>query len=341
MFEQIRSSVERGRLAHAYIFSGPRGIGKRRFAWGIAQCLLCDARPANDLAACGKCAGCKQVLSRMHPDLLSVGRPEGKQDVPTALLIGEGGEKRGKEGLLHDLSLRPMAGGMRIAIIDDAEHINDTGANAILKTLEEPPPSSLLILLAPSADALLPTIRSRCQVLRFSPLADRDVAELLVEQGLTEDAREAAEVAAIAQGSLETATQLLDPKLREDRKSLYDALAAKPFRAAQISARLNSAIDQLGSERPPKLRHARWLVQFCVEFFRQTLRELAAPQGSLELIPQAAALVSRLHPATEETLDALGEALDRCVTAQLQLEGNVTIPLCLENLFEDLGKSLR
>jgi DNA polymerase-3 subunit delta' len=276
----------------------------------------------------------------MHPDLLSVRKPDEKSEIPVALLIGPK-ENRGKEGLLHDISLRPMAGGMRIALVDDAEYLNEEGANAILKTLEEPPPKSLLILLAPSADALLPTIRSRCQVLRFAPLAESDVAELLLEHGLTEDAKEAAEVSAIAQGSVETATELLDPKLRADRKSLYDGLAAKPFRAAQLAARLNSSIDDIGSERPPKLRHARWLVHFCVEFFRQALRELSAPQNSAGVVPQVAALVSRLQPATEETLDQLADAVDRCVTAQLQLGGNITIPLCLENLFDDLGKGLR
>jgi DNA polymerase-3 subunit delta' len=136
------------------VFVGPDGVGKRLVAKGIAQCLFCQRVSDEQLDACGACAACRQVLADTHPDLLTVGCPEGKRELPIALIAGEG-ERRGREGLLHDLSLRPMSATRRIAIIDDADTMNEESANALLKTLEEPPPGSLLFLISPSLDALL------------------------------------------------------------------------------------------------------------------------------------------------------------------------------------------
>lgn len=344
-FELLRGTVARGRLAHAYLFVGPPGIGKKRFAFAIAQCLLCDARSENELQACGQCAGCKQVQARSHPDLLYVECPKGKSELPVELLLGSR-ENRGKEGLLHDLSLRPMAGGLRIAIVDNANLLNDAGANALLKTLEEPPPQSLLILVVPSTDSQLSTIRSRCQVLRFFPLTQADVATLLLEQGLTESPDEAVEVAALSQGSLETAAQLLDTGLREHRQQLYDGLAAQPFHAPRLASRVNEIVEAAGSERSQKVRVASWLMQFCVEFYRQALLHLSGGTASSDGhqpaatsgIPQVQKFAARFPEPRPEVLEMTADLLERCYLAESQLESNVAIPLCLENLFEDLGR---
>jgi DNA polymerase-3 subunit delta' len=166
--ERLRQSAKGGRLAHAYAFVGPSGIGKRRFAFELARCLLCEKRSDADFEACGECASCQQVAAGTHPDLLTVGLIDGKRELVIRQFIGEK-ETRGKEGLCYDVSLKPMSGRRRVAIIDDAEALNDESANALLKTLEEPPPDSVLILVATSGDLLLPTIRSRCQVIAFQP----------------------------------------------------------------------------------------------------------------------------------------------------------------------------
>lgn len=340
-WSQLRGTVAAGRLPHAYLFAGPHGVGKRRTAIALAQCLLCEVRPENELWACGSCPGCRQVLARTHPDLLTIGKPTGKASLPIKLLIGEN-ESRGKEGLCHDLSLRPMAGGRRMAVIDDAETMDAPAANALLKTLEEPPPHSVLILLAPSADSLLPTIRSRCQIVRFKPLEDEIVAQLLLEQGLTEDAGEAAEVAALSHGSLDLATQLLEPTIREHRQVLFDGLSSHPFAAPQLAKQLNTVIEAAGTERSAKLQHALKLIQFGVEFFRQSLLQLS--RGSISgqaVIPQVARFTGKFRNATDEQIDMLGELLERCMTAEWQLEGNTSIPLCIESLLNDLARIQR
>ena len=93
-----------------------------------------------------------------------------------------------REGLCYDIALKPYSGRRKVAIIDDADYLNKEGANCLLKTLEEPPPKSLLILIGTSEQRQLPTIRSRCQIVRFQPLPEQDVAELLLATGACEDA---------------------------------------------------------------------------------------------------------------------------------------------------------
>ncbi|MCA9081573.1 MAG: hypothetical protein KDA58_13500, partial [Planctomycetaceae bacterium] len=158
--EMFRRAIDRQRLAHAYLLVGSHGIGKRLFVHLLAQCLFCDQHAEEELLACGRCSGCKQVLAGTHPDLLEVGCPKGKKELPIELLVGPP-ERRGREGLCHDLALRPMSASRRIALINDAELMNEASANALLKTLEEPPRDSLIFLTTPDTEPILPTIRSR------------------------------------------------------------------------------------------------------------------------------------------------------------------------------------
>src|SRR5579871_690442 len=211
LVDNLRHSAAGNRLAHTYAFVGPAGIGKKRFAVEVAKCLLCETHRDADLESCGFCASCLQVAAGTHPDLFIVGLLEGKRELVLKQFIGDR-EVRGSEGLCHDLSLKPMSGRRRVAIIDNAEALNLDSANALLKTLEEPPPHSVLILVATSADRLLATIRSRSQVVAFQPLSAPDVRRLLLREGLAEDEREAAQAAELCEGSLEAARQLLDPE---------------------------------------------------------------------------------------------------------------------------------
>ncbi|MFG0336269.1 MAG: DNA polymerase III subunit delta', partial [Maioricimonas sp. JB049] len=266
----FRRALERGRTAHAYLLIGPDGIGKRQFAWVVAQCLFCRETDDAQLSACGECPACKQVAAGSHPDLLTVGCPEGKKELPIELMVGSR-ERRGREGLCHDLSLRPMSASRRIAIIDDADRMNEASANALLKTLEEPPEGSILFLLTPSRDAILATIQSRCQPIPFSPLTPDQVATLLVEQELETDQAAALEVATLSEGSLTTARQLLEPGLRKLRESLYAGLAVKDFNSLRTMKSVSEALDELGGDAAAQRQHARWLVKFAVEFYRGVL----------------------------------------------------------------------
>ena len=155
--EQFRRALARGRLASSFLFVGPSGIGKRTFALKLAQALLCSRRPEAELAPCGECSSCIQLLAGTHPDLLQVARPKDKSFLPLELLIGDK-EHRMRQGLCHDIALKPFMGGRRVAILNDADYLNAEGANSLLKTLEEPPPRSVLILIA-----LAPARPSSCR----------------------------------------------------------------------------------------------------------------------------------------------------------------------------------
>lgn len=340
--EKLRSGCAGGRLAHAYAFVGPSGIGKQLFAREFAACLLCERHVDADLESCGKCSSCQQVKAGTHPDLLTVALPEGKREIPLKSFIGED-QTRGKEGLCYDISRKPMSARRRVAIINDGEAMNDEGANSLLKTLEEPPPNSVLILIASSADLLLPTIRSRCQVVTFQPLAADDVRHLLLREGLTTDEREAAQVASLCDGSLDAARQLLDPQLRALRDELYGLLATEPFRSVQTASRMIECLEPgAGSEKSSQREYAGWIVRFCVEFYRRALLAVAgAPGNAMAEVPQVRTFVQRLGEPAYETLDRLADLVERSLTAEGQLAANAAIPLCLETFFDDVGKTLR
>ncbi|HEX3870318.1 MAG TPA: AAA family ATPase, partial [Pirellulales bacterium] len=130
--EQFRRAIARGRLASTYLFVGPAGIGKRTFALKLAQTLLCRANSADDMSPCGRCEACVQVAAGTYPDVLTVGKPEDRNEIPIEAMVGRR-ERRMQEGLCHDLWQKPLPGSRRIAIIDDADALNEESANSLLK----------------------------------------------------------------------------------------------------------------------------------------------------------------------------------------------------------------
>ena len=233
---QFRRALEENRLASTFLFVGPEGIGKRAFAVRLAQSLLCEKRDEKLLDPCGQCPACAQVLAGTHPDLIQISRPEGKSDIPVGILKGDDKkpEYPVEQSLLFNLALRPFYGGRKVAIVDDADDLNPEGANCLLKTLEEPPPRSMLILISTSVDRQLPTIRSRAQIVRFKPLEPAIVARLLIEQGTVTDPEDARRLAAQSGGSVSRAAEMADPQLWQFRRELLNQLSH--FAAAEHRA---------------------------------------------------------------------------------------------------------
>ena len=337
--EWFRRTLRRGRLSHAYVFAGPDGIGKRLFARTLAQCLFCQRHSNEELLACGECSACKQVLAKSHPDLHEVGSKSGKSSQLTiGQFIGED-DTRGKEGLCFDLSRLPMVADRKIAIIDHATDMNDATSNAFLKNLEEPQPKALIVLIADNLVALLPTIRSRCQTVRFDPLSSRDIAELLVQQEMMVDPIEAAALAELSGGSLGVAAQLLDPALRELRDVLYQQLASSEFQSFVLAEQLTSGIEAIGGDAGTQRRNAMWLVRFGLEFFRAATLHLSdQPQGAI--IPAAVSFARRFEARTPEDFEFVMSLFERVAETEQHIESNVAVPRCLEILCEDLGRKL-
>jgi len=314
----LRRAATRGRLAHGYLFLGPAGVGKRIVARGLAQALFCRETNEQELQPCGHCPACKQVAALTHPDLLEIGCPEGKRELSIDLIAGAK-DRRGREGLCHDLSLRPMSANRRVAIIDDAERMNDESANALLKTLEEPAPGSILILIAADLEPILPTIRSRCQPLWFGALSNEDVSALLKDGGMAE--AEARKAAAESNGSVETAQKLMEPGLVELRTVICSGLGNARFSSLSLATQVSEAIESASSNTAEQRENATWAIRFAIDHFRSVVRN--SDEANIEKQDRAAA------------------CLERCYDAVRHLEQSMPVPLCISGLMDDLSKITR
>ena len=315
--EQFRRSLSRGRLASSFLFVGPAGIGKRTFALKLTQALLCERSAEADLDPCGKCPSCLQVVSGNHPDVDVVSKPPDRTFLPIELFIGAK-ERRMREGLCHNLGLKPSQGSRRIAIIDDADWFNVEGANCLLKTLEEPPRRSLLILIGTSVEKQLPTIRSRCQLVRFSPLSPEVTARLLLERQLVADAESAARLASLAGGSLAQAEELADPAIMAFRDDLLTQLAKVRWDSVALAREVNQFVEQAGKEAPPRRARVRLTMEFAGEFYRAVARSLSGMQATGDpTLTVAANRAAQQWPGTPESAAA---CFDRCQEARREID---------------------
>jgi DNA polymerase-3 subunit delta' len=334
--DQLRRRFESGKIYGTFLFVGPAGVGKRTTALLLAKTLLCQAGRHADFEPCGQCEDCRLCEAGTHPDLLVVEKPEGKQDIPLALLIGED-ERRNREGLCHDIGLKPFRGGRRIAIVDDADDLNDEGANCLLKTLEEPPPKSVMILIGTGADRQLPTIRSRSQIIRFQPLPTDVAARLVQSLGLAEDPEDAARLAAMSGGSLRKSQRLAEPAYREFRKQLY-AQVEKGWDGAAIARLFQAFVDDAGKEAPLRRERLRWACGFAADLYRQTLHVLVGGAASDDAELQQSA--ERLVGAVPKDAELLAEVIERLLEAINQVDRNAHANMLIDAVCDDVDRLL-
>ncbi|HHU48100.1 MAG: DNA polymerase III subunit delta' [Caldicoprobacterales bacterium] len=210
------ASMERilasGRIVHAYLFTGPAGAGKKTMSSLFAQALLCtniEDKP------CYTCRTCRQFASGNHPDVFWVRRQEDK----TAIVVDQ------IRDLQAAIKVKTYQAGKRICFIENAHLLTQQAQNALLKTLEEPPPDTLFLLLAENTSALLPTILSRCQVFRIGSLSGEDIIEILSSR-LSVKKEDAAVIAALSQGNPGKALALAeDETFQSCRKILIEGLS--------------------------------------------------------------------------------------------------------------------
>lgn len=282
---RLRTMLTENRLPHGLLFHGQPGIGKAAIATGLAQTLFCS-QPARDDGGprgCGLCAQCRKVLGNNHPDLLRVEMGLEK----TRILVDQ------IRDLNRFFALSPLEGNWKISILDDAGQMNANAANALLKTLEEPPDKSLLILITCRADSLLPTLRSRCQTLRFAPLSQKILTTLAMARGL--EPTGARELAAMAEGSASRLLQLCDGDFPALRQKLYQTLAALPgMDLAQVVA---CAAEWSNKERyPVTVPLLRGWFQLAIHGKLPPIAgETPTPQQILETATRVNALFNRAH----------------------------------------------
>ena len=268
-YRRAESALQGGRLAHALLLVGAAGLGKRAVAGALAARLLCQA-PVDD-HACGRCRGCTLRIAGTHPDLRRIGlelRDDGKPR--TEIVIDQ------IRALAEALSMTPQFGGASVVLLDPADAMNTSAANALLKTLEEPQPGRYLLLVSDRPAQLPATIRSRCQRLEFAAPPREEALAAMVAAGAERAA--AADALAMADGNPGLATELLAedaPALRTSveadlrdiasgreapfevaRRWLQDAPDRRLFLALEAVRRTGWRAGGAAGDRPPGLTAA-------------------------------------------------------------------------------------
>ncbi len=167
----MRAAIKADKPGHSHLFYGPKGVGKATFAWAFAQILLCKDNSDNKIKSCGVCSSCQNLVAKQHPDFINIAMHEDKTRISVDQI----------RDLSAFLSLTPMESQWKIALIDDAAQMNAQAANALLKTLEEPPDQSILIINTYRPGVLLPTIKSRCIKTRFSGLSQDQLIDIVTK----------------------------------------------------------------------------------------------------------------------------------------------------------------
>ncbi|WP_417748866.1 ATP-binding protein [Rosistilla oblonga] len=322
--EWFATALRNGRLGSTFLFVGPASIGKQTFATLLAKTLLCVTNPPEQMNPCGHCESCLLVEAETHPDLLRVEKPADKSVIPVEKLVGPR-EARMQEGLCHDIRLRAYYGRRKIAILDDADHLNQEGANCLLKTLEEPPVGSIVILIGTSLQRQLPTIRSRAQAIRFAELKPAE-AKLLLQRNEIEADEEAIEQALqLAGGDLSQAAEILNEESRQFRTALADLLKPQTPAAIELATLVSDYVNAAGQDASDRRSRMRQVFRTVIEFYRTQMRQAC-------LAEQAA----------DPTMEMMLYRMDRCVEAINQVDRNANQQTLVESWSWDLqrGKPL-
>ena len=351
---QFRETVRRGRLAHAYLFVGPAGVGKRRFAMELAKALLCESTDPDELEACGQCDACRLVDAQTHPDLFVVEKPTEEAEEPlwtiskTPVPQPEKKTEERKSDVLPIHVMRelcrlvtnkPARGRGRIAIITEADALisaTPAAANCFLKTLEEPPPRSLFVLVGTSLDGQLPTIRSRCQIVRFAPLPEAIVKSVLQKHELA-DLGLASRLVKLAAGSPGQALDLADPALWDFRKRLLQGLARPKIDTIGLARSFTEFAEDAGKETVLHRRRAALVLKLLIEAWSDVLdaqMAVAAPAAPAEETALLEPLARRSRP------DQILRVLERCLETEAQLDRYVQVGLVVEALIDALAQIL-
>ena len=351
----LARAVAQGRTSHAYLFLGAPGSGKLDAAWALAQALLCDEN------GCGTCDSCVRVARHTHPDV-HVYAPESA----TGYLIAQTRE------LLEDVALAPIRSKNKVYIIDRAEQLRANSANALLKTLEEPPAGVTFILLGTSADTILPTIVSRCQCVPFRMLST-DESVRAVELATGAPAERCRMAVSVAGSPARAAEFLKSAERQEARRAMLravDALARADeadilASAKELMKTIHAPLAEVKSTQQAVLeQNADYLSRGAMKQLEdRNKRELSARErsGIMEALASVRSLlrdvlltcegvrdgivnsdaediVSRLA-ASASTAGAT-RALDAVASAEVRIARNVTPQLAVEVVLFDIRKAL-
>jgi len=356
--EVLAAHVSSGDVAHAWLLLGPVGSGKRPAAIAMAAALNCSVEPG---VGCGTCSSCLRITRRRHPDVHHI-VPEGPL-IPVDVV---------REQVIPEASRSTFEGRAKVFIIEEADRMNDPAQNALLKTLEEPQPDTVFILLSDREEELLDTIRSRCRVVRMEPVDEGTIVELLRKEGATEE--HALLAARLSEGNLERARVLAFDDAAMERRGIWvgavrrltsasDALdvaaeivaeAREASKAAEqqqkdevteLAEALGEGRGTSGARNALAKRHKRELRRLEEEVLADALGSLAsfyrdvlaARSGGEEGVTNLDLLPEIRRWAEADVDEArLLAAAERCVRARASLTKNANVALTIESTLVEL-----
>lgn len=362
----IQRALRRKRVPHAYVFHGPPGVGKETLAAGLGQVLLCshpleqelDQAEADSLGlatvrtGCGVCEDCHLLAAGTHPDLHLVYRQLNREH-PDPAVRGRKGLEIGVDVLRHfvidRIGLTPRRGRAKVFIIREADRITTAAQNALLKTLEEPPGESVLILLAGALDRLLPTTLSRCQTVRFNGLPAEFVRAKLKELLPDLPSEQVEWYARSADGSLGLALERAEDELFELNQRMLEVLVRLPQTRSDALVKLwteeSRALGNRYRKRDPDItdteagrRGLKSMFELAATWYADVLRG----GGGEPLTTVNRNLGARIEQAAQTmNRERAADAIYRIVQAERQLDLNVNTQLCVESLGNDLARIAR
>ena len=323
LLKRLEPSLRQRRQSHAYLLSGPPHVGKMKLAINLAQAMNCLEGPG---VPCGSCTQCTRIAQGLHADIRTLAPGQGEDARSARTMIGINEIKEA----LRRVNLNPYEGSTSVVILDGAESMSDEAANALLKTLEEPPPQVMFLLLTANEDAVLPTVRSRCQTLGLLPLPkDQLVKRLITDFQATPE--QAEQLYRLSRGCLGWAINALeDSQVLEQRQA--DLEKMQETLDAGLETRFtyaNEVASLFGSDRDA----AKDLLALWLRWWRDLL---LIKEGAEEFLHNADHADSLRRQASSLSTPQIVQFINRLMQTLASLDSNANPRLAMEVLMLNL-----
>ncbi len=317
--KHFKSSIELGKISHAYILNGEKGSGKKTLAAVVAKSLQCESGEADP---CGTCKSCLQAESGNQPDIIWV-----THEKPNVISVDEI-----RTQILNDIELKPYSSRYKIYIVPDAQLMNTQAQNAILKTLEEPPEYAIIMLLTNNVDKFLPTIISRCIVLNFRPVEPLHMVDYLVNQ-IGIDREKARFCTDFAQGNLGKAVRLaISPDYNEIKE---DSLRLLRRIQDMDMDEIIQAVRNMGKYKLDITDY----IDIMTMWFRDLLMvKISNSPNKLIFKDEFSVMKKQASHVSYEGLEEILQALDKL---KIRLEANVNFDIAMELMLLTMKENLK